>query len=478
MRIRRSLSLLASLSAAAVTMGVLAPSPSSSAAIDPNVGSWSAPFTPDGPTSRVIGVHQILMHTGKVLVIGSLRPTVAYVYDPITGKSVNANPPVDIECGAMVALADGRILVVGGHGKGPTGISNVFLFDPITLEWIEQPATNGARYYPTTTLLADGRVVITAGFDHMGDDNTNVDVYTPPAPGGRLGSIKTVGQHLGGLYPRQWLMPSGNVLETQRRGSYILNTKTWEWTEYDRPGKHFSGESAILLPGPPSGSTTAMVFGGGSNAGATTLSETFNAATPTAGWTRVAPLPEPRVHMQAVPTPNGSIIGIGGNQKGSFEQPVYEALSYDPKANTWTTLAAQSERRGYHSAAVLLPGGRILSAGDTGAGGGGNTMETFSPPYLSGTRPTITSSPSRVANGASFTISTPNSKSRAVLMAPGAATHTVDMSARHIELRRTAVAGRITATVPSATVAAPGYYMLFLVNGAGTPSSARWIHIG
>jgi hypothetical protein len=375
-------------------------------------------------------------------------------------------------------LADGRILVVGGHGKGPTGISNVFLFDPDTYEWTPQPVTNGARYYPTATVLADGRVLITAGFDHLGNDNLNVDVYTPPPPSGNVGTIQTVGQHLGGLYPRQWLMPDGNVLETQRRGAFILNTKTWQWTTYKKPGRHGSGEGAVLLPGPPSGSTKVMVIGGGSATGANTLTDTFNAATPTAGWTKLAPLPEPRTHMQAVLTPDGNVIGIGGNQKGNFDLPVYTALSYDPQANTWKRLAPQAKRRGYHSTALLLPDGRILSAGDTGAGGGGNTMELFSPPYLSASQPTITSAPSQVANDATFTIATPDSDSRVVLMAPGTPTHTTDMSARHIELNVTAGASQITATTPSTTVAVPGYYMLFLVDSSGTPSLAKWIHLG
>jgi hypothetical protein len=182
--------------------------------------------------------------------------------------------------------------------------------------------------------------------------------------------------------------------------------------------------------------------------------------------------------MQPVMTPNGTIIGIGGNQKGNFDLPVYSALNYDPQTNTWTTLASQIERRGYHSSAVLLPDGRILSAGDTGAQGGGNTMEIFSPPYLAAPQPTITDAPSQVANGGTFTITTPDTTSRAVLMAPGAATHTVDFTARNIPLATTAGAGMITATAPSANVAAPGYYMLFLVDSSGTPSVASWVHIG
>ncbi len=184
--------------------------------------------------------------------------------------------------------------------------------------------------------------------------------------------------------------------------------------------------------------------------------------------------------MSPVLLPDGSVLGVGGNSKGNFDLPQYTALRYVPGSSSWTTLAAQAERRGYHSSAVLLPDGRVFSAGDTGAGGGGNTDEIYSPPYLfQGSRPTITNAPEQVNHGDTFTITTPDSGSRAVLMSPGAATHTVDFSERHIELEASPDGnGGITATAPGSTVALTGHYMLFLVDANGVPSTATWIHIG
>jgi hypothetical protein len=68
--------------------------------------------------------------------------------------------------------------------------------------------------------------------------------------------------------------------------------------------------------------------------------------------------------------------------------------------------------------------------------------------------------------------------SRAVLMAPSATTHANEMHARHVELDVTKVAGGFTATAPSATVAPPGYYMLFVLTPDGVPSVAKWVHVG
>jgi hypothetical protein len=143
-------------------------------------------------------------------------------------------------------------------------------------------------------------------------------------------------------------------------------------------------------------------------------------------------------------------------------------------------MAVQTPRRGYHSTALLLPDGRIMSAGDTGSGGGRQLIDFYSPPYLfQGPRPAISSAPSRINYGDTFTIATSGaSATRAVLMAPGATTHADEMNARHVELAVTATAGGFTATAPNARVAPPGYYMLFTVTADGIPSVASWIHVG
>ena len=75
-------------------------------------------------------------------------------------------------------------------------------------------------------------------------------------------------------------------------------------------------------------------------------------------------------------------------------------------------------------------------------------------------------------------ISTPDTITRAVLMAPGAAGHATDMHQRHVELAITPSADGYTAVTAGLDVAPPGYYMLFLLNAAGVPSVASWVQIG
>jgi|tagenome__1003787_1003787.scaffolds.fasta_scaffold20919375_1 hypothetical protein len=463
--------------AAALSFGlVLAAAAPPALAAPSTTGSWSAPFTPAGPTSRVIGVHSVLLHTGKVLLFGRQNPTVGYVYDPATGTTVETDPPANIECAAVVPLVDGRILAVGGIAPGNVGIKNILLFNPVTLTWTAQPSSPLGRYYPTATRLADDRVVISGGTTVTGAPNDTVEVYTPPPAGSSVGTLTRVADHHSAIYPKQYLLPDGKVLEVLGSRANLLNPATWTWTPLPSPSGHGAGQTVALLPGSPSGSTKVIVAGGLSTS-AVAKAETFDESTPTVTWQPAAPLPQARAHMAAAWTPDGKLIGVGGNSMGLFDGAVRTALSYDPVANSWTTLAPQAERRAYHSTAVLLPDGRVLSAGDTGPGGGGNTNEIFSPPYLfKGSRPTITSMPDHVARGTAFAI-TSSVGSRAVLMSPGASTHTSDMNGRIIQLSQTATSSGIRAIGPANNVAPNGWYMLFVINSDGVPSIARWVHL-
>ena len=87
---------------------------------------------------------------------------------------------------------------------------------------------------------------------------------------------------------------------------------------------------------------------------------------------------------------------------------------------------------------------------------------------------------SAVGHGAAFTVNTTDAPSIAevVLMRPGAVTHGFNQTQRYIGCAFTAAAGTLNVTAPpDGNVAAPGWYMLFIVNSGRVPSVAKWIRL-
>ncbi|HEV7191756.1 MAG TPA: galactose oxidase-like domain-containing protein [Jatrophihabitantaceae bacterium] len=460
------------------------------------VGQWTAPFTPPNSSAQAIGVHAILFNTGKVLLFGGYfdtndqtLATDAFLYNPVDGSAVEVDPPHNTFCAGEVLLQDGSLLVVGGRGGNthPTpGTPYVLRFDPVSETWQEQPQTTLGRYYPTTTELPDGRVLITTGNMTTGQVNRTVEVFTPGV-GSAQGSLQTVMNNVVlDLYPKQYVMPNGQVLIIQHNLTSLLDTTAWKLTKLPNLSiSRKNNPSSALLPAAPGAPETKVFITGGaqSQRGDTTAtSEIFDDDNPTAGWKPAASMPNPRTHMNVIYLPDGTIAGIGGNSFDRFGTPQYAALNYNPTLDSWTTWASQTLRRAYHSTALLLPDGRILSAGDTGPGGGGTRLEIFSPPYLfQGPRPVVTSvSGSQFDYAGNIDITTDSPVSRVVLIHPTAVTHANDMSGRFVELVKTVNSdGSVTASMPAnANLAQPGYWMMFVLNSANVPSVATWVHLG
>ena len=154
-----------------------------------------------------------------------------------------------------------------------------------------------------------------------------------------------------------------------------------------------------------------------------------------------------------------------------------------PDGDGWRLGPAQAEERTYHSTAVLLPDGRVFSAGDEHhPNGRTDTAELYSPPYLfRGRRPKVESAPESLRWGDEFGVRTKRDDVRDVaLVAPGATTHAVDMNQRRVPLKLTdRVSGKgVNVRAPGGPdLAPPGYYMLFGLDRHGVPSVARWVRL-
>jgi hypothetical protein len=139
--------------------------------------------------------------------------------------------------------------------------------------------------------------------------------------------------------------------------------------------------------------------------------------------------------------------------------------------------------RFYHSVALLLPDGRVATAGSNPNRGDDELrIEIFHPPYLfRGQRPYIEHAPTELGYGAHFDLRTPNAPRLewVQLIRPMATTHSCDTEQRLVDLDFT-VRGpcEVRITIPAEpNLAPPGWWMLNVVDTQRRPSESRWVHL-
>jgi hypothetical protein len=93
----------------------------------------------------------------------------------------------------------------------------------------------------------------------------------------------------------------------------------------------------------------------------------------------------------------------------------------------------------YHSTAILLPDGRVISMGSNPAPKMiEKSIEVFSPPYLfRGERPVIAECPEQIAHGQPFSVTVDKARQikSVVLMSPEVLTHVTNTDQRLLELK-------------------------------------------
>jgi hypothetical protein len=463
------------------------------AAVTPDpgqVGQWGPVV--DWP---VVGIHEALLPNGKVLAWDSVGDaatesfpnqtfTRATVYDPATGSQtqVNVDTGFNIFCSGFAHLFDGSLFIAGGNkDQQLNGIVKTHLFNPANNSWTLGPDMAAGRWYPSVTPLTNGEMLITEG---------GPDIPEVRKTDGSLRSLSSASLNLP-LYPWMDVAPDGRVFysgpDQTLRKLDSAGTGSWQtFGQRDAINRSY-GSHAVFDIG------KTLVAGGGSSSNDARVIDT-NGATPTVSAT--SPMAFGRRQFNLTLLADGSVLATGGNSTGAslidMNGGVYNAERWNPATGQWTTLAAQSVTRQYHSTALLLPDGRVLSAGGgicgtcDQVGYLAKNAEIFTPPYLfkkdgSGElapRPEITDAPATISHGGSFQITTPNAASiqKVGMMRLSSQTHSVEMEQHYLPLSFTAGAGTLTATVPAnMNTAVPGVYMLFIVDSAGVPSVARML---
>jgi hypothetical protein len=420
---------------------------------------------------------------------------------------------------------------------------------------------NGGRYYPTATVLASGNVLIISGDGSNLSLGVNVlpqiwqynspacatsPIPSSPLPASCWLDLTTATKSLP-LYPKMFAAPNGQVFyagptPTTQYLNFtgtcaganpklppvaapcwtnpplvVADTKTTGTLDRDYgPAAMYDGTAGKIL-----------LVGGGRPP--TNSSETINLTSTTPKWAfTTGTMAYPRRQNNATILADGTVLVTGGSSSGAvctgttctcpFTSPsqslnkdgtcmgfddynyaVFPAELWNPTAGTWTVLASMQKYRGYHSGALLLPDGRVLtSGGDYSCVTAATipfpdpghcavtptpyTAEIFSPPYLfEGARPTITSAPTNVTYGQQYVVETPEAAAitQVTLIRLGTVTHTFNENQRinFLSFTPTSDGTGITITTPaSSNLTPPGHYMLFILQN-GVPSVSTIVQI-
>jgi type 1 glutamine amidotransferase len=380
---------------------------------------------------------------------------------------------------------------------------------------------NIPRWYPTGTTMPNGDVVVQGGSLRGGPGGPGVltpEIYTPESGSGwKLlnGARSSAAYGDGGAdhagadenrwwYPRAFVAPgSGNLFNITGTQMYELNPAGNNGTgQITLRGTLPGGIASQGTNGNPVGATsTATMYrpgkilqvgggwwanGGGPDGARAGFTVDITGGTANPVLTATKPMKYQRHWATSTVLPDGDVLVTGGgrenNGAGGY---VTNAEIWDPDTGNWTEVAVPyAHARLYHSAALLLPDGRVMMGGGGAPGPRNYTdVEYYSPSYLfngdqPAPRPVINTAPAKIGYNGSFAVNASGTVSRVTLVRNGSVTHGFNNDQNFQDLAFSQSGSTVNITAPvNGTYAPPGSYMLFVWDAAGTPSVAKIVKI-
>jgi YVTN family beta-propeller protein len=425
--------------------------------------------------------------------------TYTSLFDPVTETATERDVTEtghDMFCPGTSLLPDGRLLVNGGVGSNLAS-----LYDPLTNVWRSAAGMTIPRGYNANTVLADGSVLSFGGSWSGGTaGGKSAEVYTPATGWRVLAGVPYDPYLLDGVY-NGWQTDAHAALIPTGNGRVLVAGPSPNMGWIDTRGSGSSvpagrrGDDQPALGGPVVMYDAGKILkvGGATWNGNTPASAgayLIDTTGAVAAVRKLAPMAYPRMYANSVVLPNGQVLVVGGQtyvQEFSDSNAVLAPELWDPETESFTVLPAMAVPRNYHSLALLLPDGRVVSAGGglCGCAADKPNLQIMSPPYLfnldgsAAVRPVIASAPTTWSYGGTATVSTDTPVAAFSLVRLGATTHTVNNDQRRVSLSFTPGADNsYLIDVPSNPgILIPGKWMLFAMNANGTPSVARIVTV-
>lgn len=332
------------------------PPVSSAELFDPVSGTFaptgSMAVARDGHTATLLPDGRVIV-AGGTSTAGSLEnglaggrttPTLVEAYDPATGQFERSAEMAQGRAGhTATPLPDGRVLLAGGYSTGTSCVmqSSIEILDPASGTSAEVGHLATPRAEHTSTLLPDGRILITGGIGGPAQSAECPDA--PPF----LASAEVID-------PSTGTSTATGPLLTER-----------------------GGHSATLLD-----DGRVFVVGGTNQFGSPRSAELYDPATGT--FSAAAPAGSEHLFGAAPKLADGRVFLAGANDGSEIYDPIRQAPASEsspaPLALGPDRAVGMTDQRTGH-AAIRLRDGRVLVAG--GAGGANNVLtasaEVFDP---------------------------------------------------------------------------------------------------
>jgi hypothetical protein len=327
----------------------------------------TATLLPNGKVLIAAGIQQSASSPGSPIMLAS-----AELYDPGAGTF---SPAADMTTGRRLhtstLLADGRVLIAGGYGGAGgvvgygTATASAELYDPSTGTFMPTGDMIAARGGHTAILLPNGKVLIVGGYGTSssgGSDFPNVapaELYDPVS-----GKFTAAGTYVStgacDFCAPGTLLANGTVLFPGQYPAQVYDPIT---DSFRRTGMMiFDHSTATLLM------NGKVLFAGGESdvTGRTSRAELYDPAT--GAFAATGSMACGRVWHSLTLLPNGTVLTAGGESDSCGFGSVATAELYDASTGRFLTTDNMAGPREVHTA-TLLNDGRVLITGGSSFGG-------------------------------------------------------------------------------------------------------------
>ena len=460
-------------------------------ATDTVMGNWDILLNAPEPLGGTnLGV---LLPDGRIFYCHNT--TDPFLFNPATNTaSLTPGAPNVLGCVGIALRQDSAVVFLGGaivNTYGP-GTNRVKTWKSNTGQWSAMlPKLNGNRWYPSTTTMADGRVLTIGGGNENNPQRSKTSELFDPVT---LTSTTVDSVVFGNEVSPILRLYNGKVLMTHRPPQlFDPSTNQWDLTGAfvqgpRMPNGDHSDHELVLLP---EGDVIAIGYKTFTAGVYGNMVERYN---PTlAAWSLGANSPSVRSRAKVVLLPNKKILVLGGERENPADPTPVNAWGYtarcdyyDPYTNAWSTRDPMNYAREYHANPIVVPDGRVIVVGGEGSPGNEppfSVIEAYTPPYLyKGIRPVLSTIADRdLLRGQDITFSATRTEAltRVIMMSLAQVTHFMNCSnQRFVELPFTQTGTSVTATLPSTELTVPnGFYMLIGIVD-DIPSKAQIVRVG